>query len=181
MNPCSSVPSVVENSLTLDQIADIILGARGVQSGFVNAYYALEDHRGRKQQQGFDTGQRRVTTYRVFLHTGKKYFEATDADWFQAVTKAFAGIGYPAPEILKPEVLAEREALTHGRADLIVVADSCCRCGRDKADAQKDGGRFPVADAERIHVRLGNSIRPVQLLLCDKCAKHQPKNTTKTP
>jgi hypothetical protein len=167
------------NSFTLAEIADIVLGARGVQYGFIQPTEALEEHRGKKQQQGFDTGHRRVTTYRVFLHTGKSFYEATDADWFQAVTKAFAGIGYPVPEILKPEVLTEREALTTRRARLTVVCTSCAGCGDDRVAAEKrPGGRFPFAEAERIHVRLGNALRPVQLLLCDKCAKQQPKPQT---
>ena len=149
--------------LTFPEVCDIVLGAKGVAYGLLQQVEELEQFDGSRQQVGFEPAHRRLSSFRVFLSNSKKCADITHADLLTAITKAFALIGWPVPEVLaaQPTIAPQADSLI-GRSTLKVVAAACCRCSSEKARQWTNG--------DLVHIRLGRALAPVQLLICDRCA-----------
>lgn len=171
------------NALTLAEIASIALGAPGIAYGSISQEESLDEIRGAKKQQGFDTGVRRVGAFHVFLSNDKKGVRVSHEDLHEAIDQAFTRLG-----VKLPVVLAERPAVSPrpdelvGRATLRVISASCYRCSSETPEGNTRGktAQPPSKPATwtpgpTVHVRLGRCIAPVQLILCAKCAHSESK------
>ncbi len=96
------------NTLTLEQLAEIVLFAPGVEYGFLQPTFALDKKRGLK-----DGGQDAPNyakfnpELRVCLYSGNKHAEAISADFMKAVASAFAQLDVPLPPSLQPHTSEE--------------------------------------------------------------------------
>lgn len=95
----------IEPPTDVETIAALALGAPGVVRGFVQQTLSLDEENVVRVPGGAGAwihGHFYRARFRVFIHSGKAFAEATDTDLSAAVREAFTRAGVPMPKGLVP-------------------------------------------------------------------------------